>query len=376
MILFLFLLNAIAPEDSNYYYYMDRMLSFYPDRWEIGYDSSRSGLRTIQGCHDLQNWFVTMEAKTEAWLCNWLGIRYRYCLLGDYLRQKNYHRFEPRFKIKGKLSLLLMVIPYYKKGDNEFGLGIFRGDNNLNSIEAFFVLKAIDRNNSLKFVPDGPEKIVYKAFPAYVTLRLARRWESGYFKAYFEKSNTSWLVSRYGPGRSCWFQEKESFGNLNLRFLNTYGRFDFGTILNFYENNRACLNKELRPGWIGDTLREIEFQPSIGFNLSQKWRPVFYYYFNYKSAEDTILYKRAGNGQYLDFEFRPSQRTLWRFGLQREWIDIIRDELRINHRLVIGFEYTFPSGSFVIYEGIEADPAQMKITRMHNHTYVGLLLKI
>lgn len=255
MIALLFLLLASAPEDSSAYYYMDRFLVFYPDRWEMIYDSSLQGLRTIEGCHDLRTWYINLEVKTEAWLCSWFGVRYRSHLLADYLHQKNYHRFEPRFKIKGNWSLLVVVTPNYLKSDDEFGLGFFKGNNYLNSIEGFLIVQSPTLNFSQKDWQDGREKKVYNTFPFYGALRVERSWERGYFKSCFAKSNTSHLVSRYGPHRGYWFQEKKSFTNLELRFVNTYGRFDFGSILSYDERNRRVVNKDIRPDWFGDTFK-------------------------------------------------------------------------------------------------------------------------
>lgn len=371
----LFLVALTAPEDSNAYYYMDRMLSFSPDHWQVAYDSSLQGLQTVQGCHDLKNWYIDLNAKAEAWIAGWFGVRYRYVLLGDYERQRNYNRFEPRFRLKGDLSLLVLISPSYRKSDDEFGLGIFKGHNDLNSIEAGVLIRSPSHNFSLKDIPDGPEKIVFRTFPLYGYVRFERGWDDGFLKGYFEKSNTWHRVSRYGPGRAYWFQEKESFTNAALRFLDTYGRVDFGGVFNFYETSRSSIDRNLRSVWLGDSMREIEFQPRVGYRLSEKWKPSLAYLFGYKVREETLRYKRAGNSQYLNFEFFPNEKITWHFGFQREWISIAQEPLVVNHRLVLGFEYSFPKGRLALWEGIEADPSQMKLTRMHNHTYIGLLLR-
>ncbi|MEO0226410.1 MAG: hypothetical protein ABIL05_05610 [candidate division WOR-3 bacterium] len=372
----IFLINILEPEDANLYYYMDRMLFCYPDRWEFFYDSASVGMRTFQGCHELKTWYIDLKAKAEASLSQWLGIRYRYRMLADYLHQENLHRFEPSIKLEKDLALLFMIVPYYHKGNDEFGIGLSKGTDDLNSIEAFFILRSIDNNYSLKDTPDGPDKKVYKTFPFYGTFKCGRRWTNGYFKGYFEKSNTSHLVSRSAPGRCYWLQEQRNFTNLDVRFLNSYGRFEFGGDFHLSEINCKTIDRNIRPTWFGDTLLEIAFQPKIGFVLSSKWKPVFYYYLDNKRADDTVRYRRAGNAQHLDFEFSPTRKILWHFGFQRQWINIMREDLRIEYRFLVGFEYTFSRGMFIIWEGIEADPADVtKINRLHNHTYVGLTMR-
>jgi len=365
VIFLLFTLQFLEPEDSNNLYLMDLMLATPEEQFVIGFDSLLSGLYTNQGCLDLMNWYIELLIKSDFYLSRRVCLRYRYRKLGDYDRQIDEHRFEPTLNLK-RIRFHLMISPKYYKGGDEIGAGFSLGDY-LNYLEIFLTIPDFDRNFSLRDTPDTLPRYLYKRFPIRLTFEIRKRWQQGYAKLLLDRTMTSFQVWSGHETR------KEDRWNLLLYLTSWHGRFNLELNTRYDERNRRDFllpTRELRP----DTLNWLEIQPGIGFRFSPKLSVYFRYRIDSKRhLRNQFDYHRSGNSQYLDLHYRMSDQYLWHFGYQGEYLK--SGELKIvnNHRFIIGLEYIFPKGRFVLWEGIEAD-RPFRILRFHNHTYLSLLV--
>lgn len=362
-LLFLYL----APEDSNNLYLMDRMLTVPEERFMIGYDSLSSGLYTNQGCLDLLNWYIELDIKHDIWLSNKVGIRYRYRKLGDYTRRIDKHRFEPTFKA-GRGRIHLMIIPEYYKGGDEIGIGYSTGVGYLNYCQFFLSIPGFDRNFSLRDTPDSLPKYRYHRFPVRLSLDLRRRWDKGYLKFVIDKTLQSFQAWEGHESK-----KSEELG-FSIYLTSWHGRFNLGFAGDYREHKERDFHMVGERGFVGDSLNWFEVQPWIGFRFSDQLSGYFRYRVDTKRhLTEDFDYHRGGNSQYLDFHYQVSDQYLWHLGYQGEYVK--SGELKIvnNHRFVVGLEYIFKKGRFVLWEGIEAD-RPFRIIRFHNHTYLSFLV--
>ncbi|HIE05956.1 MAG TPA: hypothetical protein EYP58_04055 [bacterium (Candidatus Stahlbacteria)] len=365
MILFLLFL-LYEPEDSNNMYLIDQMLVVPEEQFIVAYDSAVSGLFTTQGCLDLMNWYIKLDIKHDAWLSSWLGLRYRYRKIGDYDRSADEHRFEPTFKI-GKQNLHLMIIPRYYKGGDEIGIGYSTGSDYLNYLQLFLSVPDFDRNFSLRDTPDSLPRYKYKRFPIRLSLELRRRWGVGYFK---------FIINRILPSFQIWEGQEsirsDEFG-YSAYLTSWHGRFNLGFAADYNVQNERNFDMVARV-FNGDSLSWFEVQPWVGFRISKRWTVFFRYRVETKWHKDDLSdYHREGNSQYLDIHYRMSDHYLWHFGYQGEYLESGMLKIVNNHRFVVGLEYDFNRGRFVLWEGIEAD-RPWRIARFHNHTYLSFLV--
>ena len=364
MIIFLIALPFLEPEDSNNLYLMDQILTVPQESFLLGYDSLISGFYTNQGCLDLLNWYIDLRVKHDLFLSKRLGIRYRYWKLGDYSRQIDEHRFEPTL-LFGSHRLHLMITPRYYKGDDEIGIGYSHG-NYLNYLSFFFSVPDFDRNFSLQYTPDSLPSYRYKRFPLRFSFEIRRRWRSGYLKLIIDRTLPSFQVWK---GHESIWKDRWRF---SVNLTSWHGRFNLNFTSSYEEKNRRSLLFYAREADC-DSINWLEAQPGIGYRFSNQITIYFSYRIDSKfHATDSFNYHRSGNAQYLDIHYQLSDKYLWHFGYQGEYVR--SGELKIvnNHRFIIGLEYIFKKGKFVLWEGIEAD-RPFRLARFHNHTYLSLI---
>ena len=146
-----FFLLLYVPEDSNTQYLLDKQLAHYFPSWIVYWDSSTNALRTSQGCLDLKNWYIDFDARVEANLASWLGLRYRNRYHGDYNKHVSNHYFEPFVQVLENLRILLSVAPHYYKGEDELAAIVLRKLKQVRDQNLVDLLKNRDRYLGVDF---------------------------------------------------------------------------------------------------------------------------------------------------------------------------------------------------------------------------------
>lgn len=360
---------AYAPEDSNYQYLLDKQLAHYFQSWDAVFDSTKNGMRTSQGCLDLLNWYINLELRYEASLSKILGIRYKNHYVGDYDNHISNHYFQPFFQLSEKIRLFLSITTHYYKGEDEIGIGYFLGRDYINFVEIFLQVENFDRNFSLQHTPDGPNKIVYKDFRYPVRLKaiINKNWKTGRLRAEMTTGTRYRLESTDEPAT---FKEEGDSHSGFLRVWQDVGKFRFSLL-----NEFKLSSKETSDLYTNSSRKIFDLTPElqITYRIKEKWVPNLYLTYNYKRADDTLLYERNVFAYLIDLEFHPGGNFVWHFGTQRNFyknsLGFETKERRIN----LGFEYHYKNLWFYFVEAMEGDFPTPKY--LHNHTYVQLMLR-
>ncbi|MEO0137208.1 MAG: hypothetical protein ABIL40_08835 [candidate division WOR-3 bacterium] len=370
--LFWFLINpcfAAVPEDSNYQYLLDKQLAHYFQSWEVIFDSTTNGMRTSQGCLDLLNWYINLELRYEAYLSRILGLRYQNRYIGDYDCHISNHYFQPFFQLAYNRRFFLSITTHYYKGEDEIGVGCLLGTNYVNFFETFLLVEDFDRNFSLKDMADGPEKIIYKGlnYPIKLKTLINRNWHRGRLRIETELGKK---YLRHSTDEPPTFVEE---GYQHAGFIRCWQ--DIGTMrLGFLVELKDFFRKITSPQneiaeQIFDLMPELQFT----YLENPKLRPNLYLTYNYKIAEDTILYRRNVFAYLIDLEYQHGTNFTWHLGTQRNFYrnnqGIGIKERRIN----VGLEYHYKNLWFYLVEAMEGDFPTPKY--LHNHTYVQLMLR-
>ncbi|MEO0123116.1 MAG: hypothetical protein ABIL69_03840 [candidate division WOR-3 bacterium] len=359
---------AYAPEDSNYQYLLDKQLAHYFQSWETAFDSTKNGMRTSQGCLDLLNWYINLELRYEAYLSKILGIRYQNRYIGDYDIHISNHYFQPFFQLKENTRLFLSITTHYYKGEDEIGIGYFRGYNYLNFFEFFLLVENFDRNFSLQDMTDGPDKIIYKGlnYPIKIKTIFNKKWSTGRFKAEIELGRRYQLESTDKPST---FREEGYRHTAFIRCWQDVGIFRIG-ILN---ECKIYFKKKDNAGFeISEKIFDAMPELQITYLKSKKWIPNLYLTYNYKNEIDTLHYERNVFAYLLDLEYHPGGNFVWHFGTQRNFYQNNQGIEIKERRINVGLEYHFKNVWFYLVEAMEGDFPTPKY--MHNHTYLHFML--
>jgi hypothetical protein len=374
-----FFLLQYAPEDSNGQYLLDKQLAHYFPAWEAYYDSADNALQVSQGCLDFWHWYINLETKLEADLASWLGIRYRNEYRGDYGQHVSNHHFEPYFQLRDNLRFLFTVAPHYYKGEDELGIGFFLGKNYVNSLETFLIVEDFDRNYSYKNHPDGPDKVIYQTFPVKWQARMKKYWPRGHLAIDAELTNryllhSTEIIMVYPP----YFYEQGLHRNLHTRFWQDIGKVRCGLIFDLYASEFYHIDTSSAHS---EDIFEIILEPMLAYSISNKWRPTFYFTYNYKTDYDSlhlfssamdsaVNYQRDIYAYLLDVEFHPGGSFVWHFGVQQQFYENNLSRNCSERRFNLGLEYRYKKVWFYIVEAMEGDYPMPHW--LHNRTYVQL----
>lgn len=373
MIFFVFLISFV-PEDSNYHHVMDQQLSVYLTDWQLRWDSTENGLRTVQGCLDLRYWYLNIDTRFQTDLANWLGLRYRYRNYSFYHRRVQDNYFEPFFRIKPDQRLIISLTTHFYKGDNQFGIGYALGRSYLNYLETFFIAEHLDRNFSLQHEEDGPDKIIYKTFPLVWHTDLTRNWRSGRLGLTLEISNTYDLSATDHPAS---YQEKGRRAQIDLSLRQDIKRSRLNL---WYRAENQWLNRtdSLFAGAFTASESFHFVHAGYGYRLNDRWRPTVYLTYNTVKVEDDTSHLTNRVWAYLlDVEYRTPWRFMpgaWlvTFGVQQEFYHDTNERNFKERRFNLNLEYRYHKIWFRFMEAMEGDWPMPK--NLHNHTYLQLLL--
>jgi hypothetical protein len=371
-----------VPEDSNSQYLLDKQIAHYFESWEVQYDSLYGALRTSQGCLDLLNWYVDLDAKYEVKFGRVIGLRYRNRTYGDYGFDIRDHIFQPFFQLYPDLRLLLSIAPHYYKGEDELGLGFVIGRDYMNYFETLVVAEDFDRNFSLQHDDPGPDKITYRKFPVKFIGRSVINWKSGRCEAAY---NISLLYRLQSTEQEFVYpinySESGRHDYLYLRVWQDIQKFRIGGLVDFQH--------ELF--YVQDTITaldrmstEVIIEPMFGYRFGAKWFPHVYLSYNHKTQDDSTHYFFTGRDSLdhydrdiyaylIDVEYHTRGNFVWHVGLQQQFYYNSEGREFLDRRINVGVEYRYKNVWFYFVEAMEGDFPTPKW--MHNHTYVQLMLK-
>ena len=367
---------SFVPEDSNFHYLMDKQIAYYYPDWEIRYDSTRNGLRVVQGCLDLVNWYIDLELRYEVSLADWMGLRYRNVTFDDYGDHIADNYFEPFFQIRPDQRLYLAITTHYNKGENQLGIGYALGRDYVNYLETFIIAEHFDRTFSLKDIPAGPSKRLYRVFPIKWRTKFTKNWPSGRVHVDFELSDRYRLESTDKPVT---YRQKGLHYHVSIRGEQNHQKTYAGLIAMAQYRDTTYTNPSsvFENCWEKSYL-EYLVEPGFGYRISDCWRPILYLTYNRKEIWDSLqMVINNVWAYYLDIEWK----TAWHFmpgriivhlGTQREFYSDSRDRRFKERRFNVSLEYRYKNLWFNLNEAMEGDFPTPKW--MHNHTYVQLMV--
>jgi hypothetical protein len=377
---------SVAQEDSNELYLLDMNWATFSPRWELSFDSSRYGFRTLQGCLDLQRFYIFYEAKVRHSFYKNFLVRYHYFHRDDYSDSTDYHRFEPVLGLGRNFYGHLMIISRTWKSDDELGAGFSWYSNPLNYAEAFFIVRSFDNNFSLKDTRPGPAKDVFVGlhYPYRFTFEMRKEFPRLRFKYYGE----------YITQAERELQDPNNRQRTFFSSVSTQGRIEtlpkewlgLGTIFSYQGRGARTSYWGSDPTFDStalDTLRDLMVEPFIDLAMGERWSLNFRYRF---TLTEQIGYRRRWDGIISLLEYHVSGITTFGFGYERSfrnyWLGgastpgyLGRNNIQNRATLLVDFK--FPHNAYLwVREGIELDgfPRTTFSLHFHNHTYAALMV--
>lgn len=391
-ILLVSIISLVQPEDATSYYGLDMNWAMFSRDWEYAYETSRHGLRTAQGSHDLARWYQIYQGKTEISLTRWLSLRYRLYVLNDFETRIHEHRFEPNFRVAPEFYLHLVVVPNYLKNTDEFGLGMTWRRGNKHWLAIYGIVQNLEHNLSIYYVRPGPERAPYRQVPFKFELdargeldwvRLRLHTELGTRASqYLDWPDSTWEV---------WEEERDS--------SSAWGRLEARPIKNLWLGARGSVNMERAQTWwpgqeitTADTLRDFWVKPYISYSPTDRVEFLGeYQLWNTYRDTDSLQYKRTYRVFTASAVWHPHPVFWLHAGYQRSvrhryhndsllaepWSSI-HSGAHPQSRLMINVEFRFSSGfMLIIKEGLEMDYFPQDLFRSpHNHTYVQVYIPL
>jgi hypothetical protein len=355
---------------------MDKQIAYFSPDWEARYDSTVNGLRVVQGCLDLVNWYIDLELRYEARLADWMGLRYRNLSFDDYGSHISDHYFEPFFQIRPDQRLFLSITTHYNKGENQLGIGYKLGRDYVNYLETFIIAEHFDHNFSLMNIPSGPTKYVYRVFPIKWRTTFTKNWPTGRLRLDWELSDRYRLESTDTPVT---YRQEGIHYNASVRFGQEFRPLYYGLIaMAQYRDTIYSDPSSVFENCWEKSYMEYFIEPAFGWRVSDRWRPILNLTYNHKENRDRLpMVINDVWAYFLDVEWR----TNWHFlpgrlfvhlGTQREFYTDNRAWRYKERRLNVSLDYRYKNLWFNLHEAMEGDFPTPKW--MHNHTYVQLIV--
>ncbi len=108
---------------------MDRAFSFYPIEQESIFLLNENGVRTKQGCLDLDRWFQEYEIRINARLYKDFSLFYDFKTMDDYYREYSRHTFYLRYRFPKAYFQIGISPNFMKKEDRLFTGMVKKGDD-------------------------------------------------------------------------------------------------------------------------------------------------------------------------------------------------------------------------------------------------------
>lgn len=387
-VILLGVLAFVQPEDESTYYGMDMNIACFSRYWERVYETSPSGFRTSQGCHDMRHWYQSYEAKTEVSLAGPFSLRYQFFMLRDYETSITKHRFEPTVRVARNLYLHLVAVPSYFKKEDEAGIGFAWRRETTDWLALYATVQGFDHNLSLMYTPPGPENDSFMQIPC--RFEVDARGELGWMLLRLHAE-----LGTRSRQRLCWpdssFYEWErdrdqssAWGKLELQLLKD---LRIGTRF-AWERDRIQTNWHVQRVVTADTVRDFWIKPFVSWSPTERLE-LYCEHQIWRTARDmdSVSYRRDYDVLTALMTWSPRPFVVFEAGYQRSWRYIYNNHDLIaepyagsltQSRLLLNLEMRFRSGfMFTIKEGIEMDDfPRGTFEYPHNHTYISIYMPL
>ncbi len=384
------LLAFVQSEDYSIYYGLDANIAQYSSYWESTYETSFSGFRTSQGCHDVRRWYMIYEAKTEAAFNRVLSLRYQFYMLRDYDAEITRHRFEPTMRVWRDMYAHLVIVPAFYKRNDEVGLGLAWRRGNTDWIAFYAIAQAFDHNFSLLRIPQGPERDPFSRIPFKFELdaRGEREWARLRLHAELGTEAGQYLDWPEG-GEEVWERDFDcslAWGRLELRpvpnvWLGARAGYGLDRSQTFWPDRDSIMNT-------ADTLSNLWVEPFVSIYPTDhlELRAEYRIWDTHRDM-DSVSYYRDYDVLSALASWHPLPALLIEAGYQRSWRYRYNNDTLIaepwsgrhtQSRLLFNLELRFKSGMMLtVKEGVEMDFFPKDFFRSpHNHTYIALYLPL
>ena len=390
MIVLLGLLAFSQAQDTNIYIGMDVNIAQFSRYWEMVYETSPSGFRTSQGCHDMKYWYQIYEAKTEARFNRTFSMRYRFCMVRDYEVAITSHRFEPTLRIWRDLYAHLVIVPAFYKKDDEAGLGMAWRRGSTDWVALYAIAQAFDHNFSLMYSPQGPDNDPFRRIP--FKFELDARGEAQWLRMRFHGE----LGTRSNQYLD-WPDSIQYVWDRDQDMSLAWGRLELRPVRNLWVGTRfgwsGDRSRTLWPGrdanrLTADTLRELWVEPFIALSPTDRLElRIEHRIWDTRRDMDSLTYFRDYDVLSTIASWHPLPALLIEAGYQRSWRYRYNNDTLIpepwsgrhsQSRLLFNLELRLRSGMMLtIKEGLEMDFFPKDLFRSpHNHTYISLHLPL
>jgi len=383
MIVLLGLLAFGQAQDTNIYIAMDVNIAQFSRYWERVYETSPSGFRTSQGCHDMKHWYQIYEAKTEARFNRTFNMRYQFYMVRDYEVAITRHRFEPTMRIWRDLYAHLVIVPAFYKKNDEAGLGMAWRRGSTDWVALYAIAQAFDHNFSLMYSPEGPDNDPFRRIPFKFELDARGELSWARLRLHGELGTRSNQYLNW-PDSIQYVWDRDHDKSL------AWGRLELRPVQNLWLGARfgwsGSRSRTLWPGSEGrdtltaDTLRDLWVEPFISLSPTDRLElRVEHRIWDTRRDTDSLTYFRDYDVISALASWHPLPALLIEAGYQRSWRYRYNNDTLIpepwsgrhsQSRLLFNLELRLRSGMMlVIKEGLEMDFFPKDLFRSpHNHT--------
>ena len=177
-----------------------------------------------------------------------------------------------------------------------------------------------------------------------------------------------------------YFYEQALHRSLYTRFWQDIGKIRCGMIFDLYASEFYHIDTSYART---DDAFEVIVEPMLAYSITDKWRPTFYFTYNYKTEDDSLQmfptgmdsvvnYQRDLYAYLLDVEFHPGGSFVWHFGMQQQFGESNLGRSFNHRRFTLGIEYRYKNIWLYVVEAMEGDFPMPNW--LHNRTYVQLMI--
>lgn len=337
-------------------------MSLYPVEQESIFIMNDNGIRTKQGCLDLDRWFQEYEIKFNMDLYKGFKMFYNLKSLEDYYREYQIHTFYLRYDFE-RIGIQTGISPNFLKSEDRLFLGFYKKTNDL-MIEVNFGMKDFVHNYViLKKNEDTRDH--YKIFPFFVGLSIKNVF-NGFVNIEINKTfrskkeiviNNNFSGYEYNEDIDMYYSLL--FPLYRNTFLGTRGEF----WMKKEENTLKNYSMQILNNFYSRFGNRLKCEPSFSIEFYE--------------SKDTILFKRIDYITTLNIFYKINNYLTISGGFQdsRKKIKKEYEERKnVEQRLILALHINFSKNtSFYIFEGIEIEHFSKvfeKINYLHNHTFL------
>ncbi len=344
---------------------MDRVLSFYPVEQESIFLFNENGLRTRQGCLDLDRWFQEYEIKINANLYKKFSLFYNLKSMDDYYRYYLRHTFYIRYCFND-ISIQAGISPNFMKKEDRLFLGLLKKEKDF-MLEIDFGMKDFVHNYVLSKKRESTRD-PYNIFPFFIYFNFKKIF-NGYINFEFDKTFMSKKEVIINDTFLGYEYSKDFEGNISF-LIPIYRNFYLGFKGEYWYKNKDYLGdktflKQAISNIFIRTGDRLKIEPSFSIEYFEEKDSVLFNRIDYISGLN--ITKILNNYFFITLGFQDSRKKMEK-----------DNEIKNNfeQRLVLALTINFSKNtSFYIFEGIELDHFSNvfeKINYLHNHTFLTL----